>query len=318
MALGGENQASGDRPARAEFVWPPRPLSAEGSTAAPASSARADVAEARGDPRAGRLVRAARTALADAEQFWLEPEADVLSRRAASCGWIPDVFGVYCDRCGRTVGPAEADEFGCSGCRGKRLPYRRFVRLGEHDGELRRWIHEVKFTRWRRLGVDLGRVLGERLAQAGLAPGALTRPERLCVTPTPTTWRRRLARGVDHAAAIAAGVAIELQAPLVRAIGRRHRPSQLAVAPSARRRNVAGAFFPLWGVNLEGWTVVLVDDVRTTGATLRAASRALRAGRGKPEAIWAAVLATAREPDSLAGVRTAGQGLEPRAETGTG
>lgn len=274
---------------RRAFVWPPA------ATEAVASAARA-VTPQPASPRGGFGAAIARWAHA-AEEFWLEPTALPLARRMAQCGWAPDVFGAFCDRCGRTVGPHEGDEFGCSGCRGTRLPWARFVRLGAHEGDLRQWVHEVKFTRWRRLGADLGAMLGDRVAAAGLGPGIPGRPQRLCVAPMPTTWRRLAERGVDHAGAIAEGVARRLRAPLVRALRRRHRPSQVEVTASQRLRNVSGAFRPVWGVDLSGWTVVLVDDVRTTGATLRAASRALgRMQERRPAEIWCAAVAVARDP----------------------
>jgi ComF family protein len=238
----------------------------------------------------------ARRLLADTERFWLAPTALPLARRMADTGWTPDFPGSFCDRCGRSVGPHDASEFGCSSCRPLRLPWLRFVRLGAHRDPLRQWIHEVKFTRWRRLGLDLGVLLGQRIAEAG-PPG-----RGLCVVPVAMSWRRRLARGVDHAAIIAQGVALALNVPLLHALRRRHGPSQLAVAAGERHRNVARAFRCSKTAELQGRTVILVDDVRTTGATLMSAARALHGGRipRDPDraalggvSVWAASLAAA-------------------------
>jgi len=242
-------------------------------------------------------------------ELWLAPEAPRLAQRMSDAGWAPDEAGAWCDRCAGTVGPSEENEFGCAVCRGARLPWARAVRLGEHSGPLREWVHEVKFTRFRALGVELGRELGKQLRRAGL-PG-----EGVVVCPAPTSWRRRVARGIDHSGAIAQGVARELGAPVERLLKRAHRASQTELPASERRRNVSGAFRRrgrghAWE-GLSGRTLVLVDDVMTTGSTARAAVRAAAGRRGegpRPAAVWLAVLAVAPRPGSeeSTGSQTAG------------
>lgn len=234
--------------------------------------------------------------------MWLVPDAPALEERIALSGWAPDPLGAWCDRCGSTVGPHEESEFGCAQCRGSRPAWDRAVRLGEHAGELREWIHELKFTRFRAVGIGLGRLLGKQLRACGLPE------ESPIVCPMPTTWRRRTARGIDHAAAIARGAAIELKAPSGRLLTRRHRPSQQSLPASGRRRNVSGAFARRKDADVGGRHVVLIDDVTTTGSTARAAARALRRGlRGseRPASVWLAVAAVAPRPgtdgDSPAG-----------------
>jgi predicted amidophosphoribosyltransferase len=67
---------------------------------------------------------------------------------------------------------------------------------------------------------------------------------------------------------------------------------------AARERNARGAFSAASGVDLRGWTAVLVDDVITTGATMRAAGKALlpRPRTAHSAALWAAAVAVT--PDS--------------------
>jgi predicted amidophosphoribosyltransferase len=164
-------------------------------------------------------------------------------------------------------------------------------------------VHEVKFTRWRRLGRDLGDVLGRTLATAiererAIRPGFA---EQVVIIPVPTTLRRRVVRGIDHSCVIAAAAAKPLRARLrPGVIRRKHRPSQLLVLPSDRAANVAGAFLPGWraagGRALEGRLVVVVDDVTTTGATLKGACRAVRrayrrSGGKRALEVWVAVIA---------------------------
>lgn len=319
----GANSGRSDDDARAgAFVWPPRPMppepvdpnapealetAAEAPVAGAVAGAEVESKAVAAPPGRGSLDQA-RTWWGAVERVWLSPVALPLRERMAEARWAPDETGDYCNRCGETVGEHEADEFGCAACAGVSLPWSRFVRLGAHEDPLRAWIHEVKFTRWRALGVELGRVLGERLLDAGFGC------ERMCVVPVPTTMRRRLSRGVDHAGAIAQGVSEALGAPLVRALVRAHRPSQRSLAPTARRENVAGTMRAAGGVDLRGWRAALIDDVRTTGATLEAAARVLRPRRPngpnrtrRPE-IWACSLAVVTPKSRRGGVRTDGAG----------
>lgn len=232
-------------------------------------------------------------ALREAENWWLAPTSLPLERRADQTGWAPDDLGRYCNRCAQTVGFGEDDEFGCASCRSRRLVWSRAVRLGAYDGDLAAWIREVKFHGNASLGVDLGRALAGRLLASGLPTG------RVCVVPIPISRRERLSRGVDHARCIAEGVAKGLRSPLVVALTRRHGPSQREMASAtARERNVKRVFRTRGGVDLSGWTTVVVDDVMTTGATMRAASRALwpRRHSERPASIWAGVVGVTPEP----------------------
>jgi ComF family protein len=98
------------------------------------------------------------------------------------------------------------------------------------------------------------------------------------VVPVPLHWRRRRTRGYDQAALLAKPLGRALEVPvLVRGLRRvRHTASQVDLCHHERWRNTEGAFVP---GRLRGASqVLLVDDVRTTGATLDSASRALRAG----------------------------------------
>lgn len=230
-------------------------------------------------------------ALRAAEERWLAPTALPLARRMGVIGWEPDGFLAFCGRCGGSVGPHEESEFGCAACRDERLPWERFVRLGEFDGPLRQWVHEVKFTRWQRLGDDLGRLLGRRMLDSGLPAG------KAVVVPMPTTWLRRTTRGIDHAGVVAHGVAAAVGGRVERLLAREHRRAQRTLSPAERLRNVSGAFRRAGGPISAGGVVVLVDDVRTSGATLRAAAGALKGRRKAGFALWVGTLGVASDPD---------------------
>lgn len=289
------------------FVWPPRPLPSDPPPAPtplsipePTPSSSIDRPLPAAGPAGPAPFAGHRSGLWPLiEEVWLGRTVPPLPARAAAAGWAPDPTDAFCPRCGTTVGSYEADEAGCRACREKKLPWDRFLRVGSYEGLLRQMIVEVKFTRWRRLGHELGLLLGERVLHTLAA--ARIDPRNALLIPMPTTFRRRLSRGIDHALVITRGVSQSSGIPVCRALDRLHRPTQRSMAPSRRRANVAGSFRLRPGSSLAGRTLIVIDDVRTTGATMAAACRAIRTG-GRPEGnepptrVWAAVLGVTPEP----------------------
>ncbi|MHC4977214.1 MAG: ComF family protein [Planctomycetota bacterium] len=221
------------------------------------------------------------------EETWLEPTVPALGVRMIEAGWEPDAPCAYCNRCGVSVGGHEQDEFGCASCRDVRWPWDRFVRLGEYDGVLREWIHEAKFRRWRAVGVGLGRMLGESLRLAGC-------PKDAVVVAVPMARSKRMSRGIDHTRVLASGVREATGMRVVRAIRARRHRSQRLVASSERVGNVRGVFRARAGA-VTGGHVALVDDVRTSGATLASCARVLRE-ECQDLTIWACGVGVAPEP----------------------
>ena len=126
-----------------------------------------------------------------------------------------------------------------------------------------------------RSALGLGRTfadqLGERLALSGAFAGVD------CVIPVPLHWRRRWGRGYNQAAVIARQVAAALGARCCPDGLRRLRytPSQTSVGMERKASNVSDAFRVLRRV--EARHILLVDDTFTTGSTLSACHKALRA-----------------------------------------
>ncbi|MEZ6235377.1 MAG: hypothetical protein R3B68_14415 [Phycisphaerales bacterium] len=197
------------------------------------------------------------------------------------------------------------------------MPWSRAIRLGLFDGTLRDAILEAKYQRWRRLAFDLGVAIGRPLqaaieesphrvagdgAESDLPIGEEqdAAPAGVAIVPIPMSFRRRWARGIDHTLAIARGVRAVTGATIVRPLARRHRAPQVGLPRSRREANARGSFIAVGDRPLSAFRVVVVlDDVRTTGATLRAACRAIRArerGLGRLLAttqIWVATLGVA-------------------------
>lgn len=109
------------------------------------------------------------------------------------------------------------------------------------------------------------------------------------IVPVPLYWRRLFSRRYNQSAELGRALAKRLGLPLNPSALYRKRstPSQGAmVSAAARRRNVAGAFAIRQAESVKGKTILLIDDVMTTGATLSACARALlRAGAKEIRAV---------------------------------
>ena len=172
----------------------------------------------------------------------------------------------------------------CARCR-RRPPALTLARAaGEYEGSLRDVIHAFKYEGRRGLAAPLGRLAATE--GADVLRGAH------CVVPVPLHPVRRLQRGFNQAEDLAR----ELGLPVAHILWRpRLTAAQTGLSAWARRRNVRGAFAvsPIWRwrrqADLAGRVIVLVDDVRTTGATLNACAEVLLdAGVGEVRALTVA------------------------------
>jgi ComF family protein len=144
-------------------------------------------------------------------------------------------------------------------------------------------VHALKYAERPGLAGALGGVMAR-----ALPPGY--RPE--LVMPVPLHRVRLRERGYNQAARLAAVVAQALAAPLIEGALLRTRPTpaQARLGPAERRANMAGAFRLAGPHAWAGRTVLVIDDVLTTGATLEACLATLHEAGANAEALvlaWA-------------------------------
>jgi ComF family protein len=178
-----------------------------------------------------------------------------------------------CPRCASTVGPHVIVADGCLACRNRGFYFERAMRWGPYTGLRRELILRMK------------QPSGECLAEWVGAVWATESEEKLrslgadFVMPVPLHWRRRWWRGYNQSEVLAQAIATRLGLPCrprwLRRI--RHTPLQTEQSPTARQTNVKGVFLGHPVPEMQNRTILLVDDVLTTGSTASEAARALRA-----------------------------------------
>ncbi len=225
-------------------------------------------------------------------------------REAGGGGFCPSCWkglprfetGSTCPRCAIPTGGTL-----CRGCAASEPPVERAVAFGPYEGGLKRLVHAVKFQGYDIAAAPAGALLADAVRGEGIdAPDA--------VVAVPSTRRRNRERGYDPGALLAEELGRRLSIRLIPALARvRETPPQSALGASERRSNVAGAFRgrPI----AAGRSLLLVDDVMTTGATAFAAAGALRdAGARRVDL---AILARTPEPEMHEPFRPTRRRLDP-------
>lgn len=156
-----------------------------------------------------------------------------------------------------------------------------------HSGPLRTAIHEFKYSGLR----SMAPILGELMGRGWKALAAGNRGIDVIV-PVPLHATRFRKRGFNQAALLARELVPYLRCPVVEDVLLREKPTapQVGLGPEERRANVDGAFHCA-NDSLDGMSVLLVDDVYTTGSTLEASCSALH--RIGVQSVWAYTLARA-------------------------
>ncbi|MEX0775707.1 MAG: hypothetical protein WD042_08320 [Phycisphaeraceae bacterium] len=187
-----------------------------------------------------------------------------------AANWSPDDAASYCWRCGATAGPGAVTTRGCPHCFGQKPAWDRLTRLGAYQAPLSDWIIAMKFVQDWSWAIWFGDELAQRIKPTG--PSAA--PAAVC--PVPMHLWRRWRRGYNQADLMAQAFARRLRLPMLPLLRRsRLTPPQTRIAPSHRPANVRDSFAaPRY--DLAGWTIWLVDDVKTSGSTVAACAKLLR------------------------------------------
>jgi ComF family protein len=176
-----------------------------------------------------------------------------------------------CRRCGAEVESARRD----CGCSGRLKALSRLRSAVAYEGPAEVALQRFKYHGWRRLAEPFALLMAERLVVEGLAaPWAVA---------VPLHSSRLRQRGFNQSELLACELRkrLSLDAPPGELVRTRPTPPQVGHDRRWRLENVRDAFE--WrGPSLDAQSILLVDDVATTGATLEACAAALRAGGSGP------------------------------------
>ena len=161
------------------------------------------------------------------------------------------------------------------GCRARLTSLTRLRSAVAYEGPIEVAVHRFKYQGWRRLAEPLALLLAERLVVEGVAAQT--------VVAVPLHPSRMRQRGFNQAELLAGELRkrLFLAAPAGVLVRTRSTPPQVGHDRRWRLENVRGAFE--WrGSPLDGESILLIDDVATTGATLDACASALRSAGSGP------------------------------------
>jgi ComF family protein len=205
-----------------------------------------------------------------------------------------------CDVCGERL---EQQEVGaaqrlCGACRTEEPPFARAVAYGSYSGALRELIQLLKYQAVRPAAGVLGRMLSEALLELSEDFGDVAP----IVVPIPLHGLKLRQRGFNQSELIARAALktftmrgterLALDASLLER--GRETQSQTGLSAEQRRANVRGAFRVVQPTTIRGRDILLVDDVFTTGTTVRECARVLR--RAGAARVLVATVARALKP----------------------
>jgi competence protein ComFC len=182
----------------------------------------------------------------------------------------------YCQRCGEAFPGDLMGAFTCANCHDRKLAFD-FAYAGfESDGPVREAVHRFKYDRKTHLRVLLGWLIQQALSEPRIAE----RSDWILV-PVPLHWKRRREREFNQSLEIARRLKRATNFPILDGLKRtRYTSSQASLERVDRLENLKGAFaIQKSAVKSQGFvgkSILLIDDILTTGATIHECARVLK------------------------------------------
>ncbi len=175
-----------------------------------------------------------------------------------------------CFRCSKEIGPFSARTL-CEECSSSTHCIEKTWAIYDFNASLRKFFHQIKFGS-RHSPLMIFREEIRTFARQNI-------PENFsAVVPVPLDWKKRWTRGFNQSKILALFLSQALESPLVELLKKKKptRPQSI-LSKRDRERNLAGSFRYSGKQALRKETVLLVDDIYTTGNTVRECGRILKA-----------------------------------------
>ena len=185
---------------------------------------------------------------------------------------LPYINSKVCLRCGE---PINIQSNYCLNCKNTNHYFKKNVSCFEYTSPISNIIVDYKFNKAKYLGNIFSTFMVQKCIEENLLPDV--------IIPIPLHKSRLKERGFNQAELLAKDFASKLNVPLLTncIIRSKNTPKQSLLSPAERAANVQNAFVVIDKSSVKNKTILLIDDVYTTGATLSSCAKCLLNAKAK-------------------------------------
>lgn len=211
-----------------------------------------------------------------------QPLARLRDRFICSNCWakVELILPPQCYRCGKALAPSFIDIESpiCKTCQNEKRYFYQARAVGYYRGVLKEAVLLLKFGKKTGLSQMMGDLLVDVLKKQPEMAAEID-----AILPVPLHWWRRYSRGFNQSELLASVLSKYLHRPLLTKLLQRTRATtpQTTLKRKERLENIKGAFKVKHPDKIANKTLLLVDDVYTTGATVNECAKVLSRARAK-------------------------------------